>query len=172
MNMDNKQAAQILIPLRDMMIDQHGCPISDAWFALGKAIDALSAQADGDLISRQAAIDAIEKLFSHVGTEYECGKDDGLTIAQYEIEDLPSAQPEQRWIPCSEKLPEKDGEYIICTERGHMHILDYAEGWNCFRNCDGLVMRDNEIHCVIAWYPLPEPYKADMNNSLQNTRLH
>lgn len=41
MNMSNEQAIQILKPLRDMMIDQHGCPVSNAVFALDKAIDAL-----------------------------------------------------------------------------------------------------------------------------------
>lgn len=43
MNMSNEQAVQILIPMRNMMCDQHGCPISDAVFALDKAIEALSA---------------------------------------------------------------------------------------------------------------------------------
>ena len=43
MNMSNEQAVQILIPMRNMMYDQNGCPISDAVFALDKAIDALSA---------------------------------------------------------------------------------------------------------------------------------
>lgn len=43
MNMSNKQAVQILIPMRNMMCDQNGCPISDAVFALDKAIEALSA---------------------------------------------------------------------------------------------------------------------------------
>ena len=42
MNMSNEQAVQILIPMRNMMCDQHGCPISDAVFALDKAIEALS----------------------------------------------------------------------------------------------------------------------------------
>jgi hypothetical protein len=41
MNMNNEQAVSILIPLRDMMRDQYGCPISDAYFALDKAIEAL-----------------------------------------------------------------------------------------------------------------------------------
>lgn len=42
MYMSNEQAVQILKPLHDMMIDQHGCPISDAVFALEKAMDALT----------------------------------------------------------------------------------------------------------------------------------
>lgn len=41
MRMNNEQAIQILKPFRDMMFDQHGCPISDAVFALDKAIEAL-----------------------------------------------------------------------------------------------------------------------------------
>ena len=43
MNMSNEQAVQILIPMRNMMCDQNGCPISDAVFALDKAIEVLSA---------------------------------------------------------------------------------------------------------------------------------
>lgn len=43
MNMSNEQAIQILIPMRNMMCDQNGCPISDAVFALDKAIKSLSA---------------------------------------------------------------------------------------------------------------------------------
>lgn len=42
--MDAKQAIQILKPLMDMMRDQYGCPISDAYFAIGKAINALDEQ--------------------------------------------------------------------------------------------------------------------------------
>lgn len=42
MNMSNEQAVQILKPMMDMMRDQHGCPISDAYFAIEKAIHALS----------------------------------------------------------------------------------------------------------------------------------
>ena len=43
MNMSNEQAVQILIPMRNMMCDQSGCPISDVVFALDKAIESLSA---------------------------------------------------------------------------------------------------------------------------------
>lgn len=43
MNMSNEQAVQILVPMRNMMCDRYGCPISDAVFALDKAIEVLSA---------------------------------------------------------------------------------------------------------------------------------
>ena len=42
MHMSNEQAVQILKPMRDMMRDQHGCPISDAYFAIEKAIRVLT----------------------------------------------------------------------------------------------------------------------------------
>lgn len=45
--MDASQAVQILKPLQAMMLDQYGCPISDAYFALGKAIEALKQQTVG-----------------------------------------------------------------------------------------------------------------------------
>lgn len=55
-----------------------------------------------DLISRQAAIDACIKVRElHAYDEIE------------EIKHLPSAQPEQRWIPCSERLPEANGRYLV-----------------------------------------------------------
>lgn len=46
--MKNEEAIQILKPLREMMIDQNGCPISDAVYALDVAIEALEAQKMGE----------------------------------------------------------------------------------------------------------------------------
>lgn len=61
--MSNEQAVQILISMRNMMCDQNGCPISDAVFALDKAIEALSADRPqekmSDPIRREDAIGAI-----------------------------------------------------------------------------------------------------------------
>ena len=42
------------------------------------------------------------------------------------FEHLPSAQSEQRWILCSERLPEKDGEYLVESTRGY-EVLYYRE---------------------------------------------
>lgn len=42
--MTREEAIAILKPFRDCMVDQHGCPISDAVYALDVALDALSAQ--------------------------------------------------------------------------------------------------------------------------------
>ena len=46
MNMSTEQAIRILKPMQSMMRDQNGCPISDAYFALEKAIEALEKKVD------------------------------------------------------------------------------------------------------------------------------
>lgn len=118
MNMSNEQAVQILIPMRNMMCDQNGCPISDAVFALDKAIEALSAD-----------------------------------------------RPQAKWIPCSERLPNKDGHYLVCVDwsQDNVDVLRWADGWNCFRDFDGNVYRKSELDrdTVIAWMPLPSAYKGE-----------
>ena len=65
-----------------------------------------------DLISRQAAIEAISSMFAPTPTQKDM-VEDCLEI----IENLPSAQPEQRWIPCSERLPEV-GQDILMSVGG------------------------------------------------------
>ena len=62
-----------------------------------------------DLIGRQQAIDALMERFKRVPTN--------AIIAKDVIRKLPSAQPEQRWIPCSERMPECEQEVLICTEK-------------------------------------------------------
>ena len=52
MNMSTEQAVQILKPMQMMMRDQHGCPISEAYFALEKAIEALEQKTDAVSVVR------------------------------------------------------------------------------------------------------------------------
>ena len=63
----------------------------------------------------------------------------------YDIECDPSAQ---RWIPCSERLPEKDGEYLTTTEDGLCDVESYGDGEWFYDD-------------VVAWAPLPKPWKGD-----------
>lgn len=72
---------------------------------------------------------------------------------------------EPHWIPCSERLPEENGQYLITVK--YKHVNDsyedvYAEHgewfdgkWDmfCFGHC-------GEVEDIIAWMPLPEPYKG------------
>ena len=61
-----------------------------------------------------------------------------------------------KWIPISEGLPE-DYIHVLCQfTLGGMGECYLAHG--VFHVVGGLVMTCNE---VIAWMPLPEPYKAE-----------
>ena len=92
------------------------------------------------------------------------------------ISELPSAQPEQRWIPCSERLPEiKQHVLLSCYDRviyGRMISEDGNSGYPVFEICDSVgekrpIVLETTVHSefttsrIIAWMPLPEPYKAE-----------
>lgn len=65
------------------------------------------------------------------------------------------------WIPCSERLPNK-GDVVLITNGNH-HI-----GYGKFRGTDFELngktywwWKGNTSEHVIAWMPLPEPWKGD-----------
>lgn len=67
------------------------------------------------------------------------------------------------WIPCSERLPEIDGytsdTVLVCTIDGFQHMAFWCndEKW---RYCEsGMIRNPMEWTEIIAWQPLPEPYK-------------
>lgn len=114
-----------------------------------------------DNISRQAAIDAIQKgLQDWDGYAFEDYRR-GLYKAQDILEALPSTD---RWIPCSERLPITYGEYLITVQSypnkrrvstaGYFDII--KKGFGTFRSSGIWEKWD-----VIAWMPLPEPYKGE-----------
>lgn len=97
-----------------------------------------------DLISRQAAINETWKMPSYTDPM------NVLTELRERIEALPSAQ---QWILCSERLPDKDGRYLTTNSMIGKWIVD----WNIWTNEPKPSWLYN--HGVIAWMPLPEPYK-------------
>ena len=111
-----------------------------------------------DCISRQAAIDALIKW-------YGCEPSD---IGAFEniIEKMPSAQPEQRWIPCSERLPEGITQVIIQTNGEAIHEAIYMGkddyGHYVWKRPDNEIYWDEE---VVAWMPLPTPYQPKEDES-------
>lgn len=97
-----------------------------------------------DLISRQQAIDALYNV------------DEYNSRSVIAIKNLPSIQSEQRWIPVSERLPDKSGYYLATIDIG-LKIVDVIY----FNNASGFLMSN----MVTAWKPRPEPYhrsKADI----------
>ena len=129
-----------------------------------------------DLISRQAAIDALNEVVKdHSITDFDA-------IAS--ILDLPPAQPEPHWIPVTERMPDVgvDGEIeilgyeqlaiadstfkisnpVLATrkidDRYELAVLQWEVDGNDRKywvNDGGSIIKG-----VTAWMPLPEPYKG------------
>ena len=94
-----------------------------------------------DLISRQALC------------EYALNQKD-KSITPNDIMRFPSAQPEPRWIPCSEEIPKKTGYYICTCHDGVCYrtsVLKWSTGW--------VLTGARSYWKVKAWMPLPEPYQ-------------
>lgn len=63
----------------------------------------------------------------------------------------------QGWIPCSERMPEDDGLYNT-TLSGELIGADEAfTGQSYFENGHW----EDDGDCVIAWMPLPKPYRGE-----------
>ena len=62
----------------------------------------------------------------------------------YEVELV----PKPKWIPVSERFPEKNGYYLVCDEDGYIYTLYFMQevGPLCFYSDS------------VAWMPVPDPY--------------
>ena len=129
-----------------------------------------------DLISRQQAIDALKTdmaSLDHIikGMSAHDVRLDAYVSQRNQVDcdidtisNLPPAQPEQRWIPVSERLPEdgdykpfsyyEDGAVLFCTKDDKIGF-----GW-CYESTKQWANEDDKSPGeVIAWMPLPEPYQ-------------
>lgn len=71
--------------------------------------------------------------------------------------DLEETRPHGEWIPCSVKMPDKEGNYLVSGK--------WASGKLAVDSCeykidyDGGYFRASHSFDVLAWMPLPNPYK-------------
>ena len=138
-----------------------GKDVSLVWECIDKVLQEPSAHPDGRYINA----DELIKRLKEAGHEEAAAM--ALKMAGHERKkNLPSAQPEQRWIPCSERLPE-DGVYLV-------YAPDYSGGSSCAKeHHDGVMFSKckkgkwsieqgyyRRPGCVKAWMPLPEPWRG------------
>ena len=80
------------------------------------------------------------------GTQHEVCK----FLANY-MDNLEKQIQEPRCIPCSERLPEDEGDYLVTFELSFMNFVEVCTfnkyGWD-----------KGGYDEVIAWMPSPEPY--------------
>ena len=115
-----------------------------------------------DLISRQAAIDAVK----NTQEPYVPSFSNEVFWCVKALSGLPSAQPEQRWIPCDTREPELVGDYLLY--RPHFWGANIGQITICYWS--GKHWSDNYRHDAerflqvihgMAWMSLPEPWKGD-----------
>lgn len=135
-----------------------------------------------DCISRQELLKIYEDRFSELQKlkhlKDNKGAEDrqmGVNYCINILKELPPATPQEpRWIPISEKTPDKGGEYLLwgkideSEEENYCFIGDYHEFDEVFGveiskyDSKTLGFIDTEIeeyYSVVAWMPLPKPYR-------------
>lgn len=92
-----------------------------------------------------------------------------LDIVNTLLNDLEQDEKENGWIPVSQRLPEKDGRYLVTFKNGiKVCMVGYG---SCMRTALGYPighgwysLEEAQYYAedsIIAWMPLPEPYKED-----------
>lgn len=101
--------------------------------------------------------------------------DSGCWMRYRLFEKVLSEQPtveqlEQQWIPCSTRLPDRFGKMLVTFIPGtlwtYVIIANYSDLMGIAKPCFwiGNVGKNdfaNITSQVVAWMPLPEPYKED-----------
>lgn len=117
-----------------------------------------------DLIERHLAERRIDEALSRVFTK------NSDSIGKQILDRIPSAQPEPQWIPCSEMEPKKSGRYLCTHSRTGIVSPDY---YTTQEQAEELFADPKDEYLdleeyigwtsknVIAWMPLPEPYRAE-----------
>lgn len=108
-------------------------------------------------IDRDAAIAVMFRRYHEAAKSWnERGKDAdygamvALDRAANELAKLPEV-PAFDWTPCTVRLPEKSGKYLVTVQNGNV----YAGTFSAY---------DRAFTCAAtAWAPLPEPYEEEQD---------
>ena len=118
---------------------------------------------NNDLISRQQAL---EIKFSNGmvrrGVVYV--RADELVN---KLKELPSAEPKQQWIPCSERLPDV-AQRVLLSGHG-MVMIGMLHSFGKYSLEPTGISYAYSKDDIEAWMPLPEPYvRGEQNDSISD----
>ena len=124
-----------------------------------------------DLIKRQDAINKFVGLNMQVYEGDRCvGIRTYLTKEEiiYAIDELPSVEPERKWIPVTEALP-KNAEFVLLTirrlDKSYNQTPFISVGYVSWNQSAWWCAHDGDCDShnveVLAWMPLPEPWRGE-----------
>lgn len=91
-------------------------------------------------------------------SDYKRHAEDHRQLAEW-LKELKQLREQTRWIPVNEELPEDGEEVLTCSTVGFIEIQSLENPYDVYwENQKGDWTDFDE---VIAWMPLPEPYKAE-----------
>lgn len=75
---------------------------------------------------------------------------------------IKALENEPKWIPVSERLPEYGREVLTCNDGGYIEIQSCESTYTYWENQfgDWSAIDEDLWDEVVAWMPLPEPYKG------------
>lgn len=110
-----------------------------------------------DLIYRNALIEELKKIrfpcMLPSGAEYLEGVQTAVTRISGVINDAPAVD---RWIPCSERLPEENKVVLVSTTTGYVDFAVVRWGKWFPDGYNGVEFPPNRI---TAWMPKPDAYE-------------
>ncbi|MBQ1959760.1 MAG: Lar family restriction alleviation protein [Firmicutes bacterium] len=113
-------------------------------------------------VDTDAITDTEGRVWAYTAVCNKCAASSGLTFTVEKAIEVWNKRvdqpPADQWIPCSERLPDESGRYLIqginSYDGNPYFAIVHINVWNEKRKCwlfDGK---------PIAWMPLPEPYKG------------
>lgn len=115
--------------------------------------------------------DDTEVIEEHLANYQRCAEEH-RQIAEW-LKELKQLREQTKWIPVSERLPEKDmyngGQVwkrkVLIT--GYMSFDSKKEPFVTTAFAEEVINKRSYDTIVVAWMPLPEPYKAESSETEQ-----
>ena len=112
---------------------------------IGRFRDCTTIEDYGELF---VSLDEVENIINELAEEYEREVDQ----TDYANIELYNFWLKHQWIPCSERLPDKEGTYLVTLKK--WETITFARFTDIKTN-----PHFNAL--VIAWMPLPQPYTEE-----------